>query len=88
VLHVTNHSNAVNIAHDQANKLMENIKAKAATTRGTPDQFISSTTLSITVDVRAALGDTEVLKHTLDCQEVKHYPKNSPKSISPQKQLQ
>ncbi|XP_041372748.1 uncharacterized protein LOC121386019 [Gigantopelta aegis] len=76
VLRVTNHSHDADVASVQANKLKENLKAKAATTRGTPGQLISDTTLFTTVDVRAALGNTDALKRTLRRQKAKHHPKN------------
>ena len=50
------------MARTEAAKVREDLKTKAANTRGTPDQLISDSLLSTTVDVRAALGDMDALK--------------------------
>ena len=71
---MTIHSHDADVARVQANKLREHLKTKAATTRGTPGQSISDTTLSTTV--RTSLGDTDALKHTLRRQMAKLHPKN------------
>ena len=55
-------------------KLREDLKAMAATTRRTPGQLISDTTLSRTVDVHVALGDTDALKCFSTLPEAKHHP--------------
>ena len=63
-------------AQIEAAKVREDLKTKAANTRGSPDQLISDSLLSTTVDIRAALGDMDPLKRTLYHQRAKHHPKN------------
>ena len=65
----------------KATQLKEELKTKAATTRGTPGQLVSDSAVTTTADVRAALGDVDVLKRTLRRQRAKNNPKN-PTSVS------
>ena len=72
----TDHNHDAEVARIKAIKVKENLKAKAATTRGTPGQLIADTILSTDVDVRAALEDPDVLKRTMRRQKAKHHHKN------------
>ena len=65
----------------KATQLKEELKTKAATTRSTPGQLVSDSAVTTTADVRAALGDVDVLKRTLRRQRAKNNPKN-PTSVS------
>ena len=65
----------------KATQLKEELKTKAATTRGTPGQLVSDSAVTTTADVRAALCDVDVLKRTLRRQRAKNNPKN-PTSVS------
>ena len=76
VINKTAHNHDGDTAQVEAAKVREDLKTKAANTRGTPGQLISDSLLSTTVDVRVALVDMDALKRTLLRQRAKHHPKN------------
>ena len=61
-IRTTDHNHDSDIATVEAVKIKASLKRKAADERGTPGQLLSDSTVHASVEVRAALGNCDVMK--------------------------
>ena len=75
-IRTTDHNHDSDIATVEAVKIKASLKRKAADERGTPGQLLSDSTVHASVEVRAALGNCDVMKRTIRRERARHHPKN------------
>ena len=65
VMNSTSHHHADDDVKVQASKVKATMKDYATAIRGKPSQILADTAVAVSVEVRAALGDTESVKRTI-----------------------
>ena len=76
ILSSSPHSHTSDSTKTAATKVRSELKHQAGTTRGTPSQLLADTTSTVSLDIRAALGEMDTVKRSLRHERAKHQPKN------------